>query len=395
MEQHRVCVLGGGRSALRSRASRGPSGQTRGVRRRSAAVGAPRGTRPRDQHRAHQRAVPRRCGFRSEPRRDGRRGRGRRRDARRRRGAARVLEATLRPAVAAAVRPDAVVLVSSSLHVEPSANLSLASSQIAPLLGLADDDRLCVLMGPNLYKQMLDDDGFAEATIGYDDDGSGRGRAGAALAARALAAPCPHAPVAGARPWRAAARSKHRRAGVGMCDGAGHGANCQTALIRAGLGEMRRFATRSRRKFAHAHVFTDEACARRPRLTCTAGRGRQLASGFGARARTRGRRGHVGGAVGGVGARDVQRDEAARPAHGQAGARRADGERRGRGVSSSARSARSRSTARAPPVDALRAVMRPAKAPVAAAAAAAAHRERSDGDDSTARARRLWRPSRS
>ena len=195
------------------------------------------------------------------------------------------LEATLRPAVAAAVRPDAVVLsLVKSLHVEPSANLSLASSQIASLLGLADDDRLCVLMGPNLYKQMLDDDGFAEATIGYDDDGSGRGRAGAALAARALAAPCfATRSVAGRAAVESCGALKNIVAlGVGMCDGAGHGANCQTALIRAGLGEMRRFATRFLGvKFAHAHVFTDEACGIGDLLlTCTAGRGRQLAKGF-------------------------------------------------------------------------------------------------------------------
>ena len=194
------------------------------------------------------------------------------------------LEATLRPAVAAALRPDAIVLsLVKSLHVEPSASLSLASSQIASLLGLADD-RLCVLMGPNIYKEMLDDDSFAEATIGYDDDGSGHGREGAALAARALAVPCfATRSIAGRAAVESCGALKNIIAlGVGMCDGAGHGANCQTALIRAGLGEMERFATRFLGVGAtHAHVFKDEACGVGDLvLTCTAGRGRQLAKGF-------------------------------------------------------------------------------------------------------------------
>ena len=202
---------------------------------------------------------------------------------------------TLTPAVASALRPDAVVLsLVKSLHFDASTGgLSLASTEISQLLGCSSAGgvmlarRLCVLMGPNLYKEMLDDDGFAEATIGYDDS-TPDGRAAAALVQRALSTPCfATSPVAGRAAVESCGALKNVVAiGVGFADGSGHGANTRAALIRVGLGEMSRFAAtflgaETDDGAARHPVFYGEACGLGDLvLTCTAGRGRLLAAAF-------------------------------------------------------------------------------------------------------------------
>ncbi|EOD19134.1 NAD-dependent glycerol-3-phosphate dehydrogenase [Emiliania huxleyi CCMP1516] len=176
------------------------------------------------------------------------------------------LQATL-PRVRKHIRADASVLsVVKSLHYEDARNrLSLPSSEILQLLGGTHE--VCALCGPNIYHEMTSDASFAEATIGCADSVSGRVAAAqwhALLMADYFATPDANVIALG----------------TGFGTGCGHGANVCAAIMRVGLGEMERFA----RRFlgaADARTFYEEACGVGDLvLTCTTGRGHQLAAAF-------------------------------------------------------------------------------------------------------------------
>ena len=189
------------------------------------------------------------------------------------------LEATL-PRVRKHIRADASVLsVVKSLHYEDARNrLSLPSSEILQLLGGTHE--VCALCGPNIYHEMTSDASFAEATIGCADSVSGRVAAAqwhALLRADYFATRC----IADRSGVEAAGALKNVIAlGTGFGTGCGHGANVRAAIMRVGLGEMERFA----RRFlgaADARTFYEEACGVGDLvLTCTTGRGHQLAAAF-------------------------------------------------------------------------------------------------------------------
>lgn len=184
------------------------------------------------------------------------------------------LASTLGP-LRGALEPRCVVLsVVKSLHYDGQ-SLGLPSSDILALLG---ERPLCVLCGPNIYSEMKTDDGFAEATIGFEPkDASLASLMTALVGTDAFAARA----VADRVGVEAAGALKNIVAlGVGFAEGAGHGANTRAALIRVGLLEMARFA-RACLGQCDERTFLTEACGVGDLvLTCTAGRGHRLAARF-------------------------------------------------------------------------------------------------------------------
>ena len=154
------------------------------------------------------------------------------------------------------------------------------ASTLGPLRGALEPRCvvLSVLCGPNIYSEMKTDDGFAEATIGFEPkDASLASLMTALVGTDAFAARA----VADRVGVEAAGALKNIVAlGVGFAEGAGHGANTRAALIRVGLLEMARFA-RACLGQCDERTFLTEACGVGDLvLTCTAGRGHRLAARF-------------------------------------------------------------------------------------------------------------------
>lgn len=170
-----------------------------------------------------------------------------------------------------------VLSVVKSLHYDAAAHhLSLPSSTILQYLGAHD---LCVLCGPNIYSEMVNDDSFAEASLGYIASSPGGRAAADRLLPLLRTQHFVARPVADRAGVEAAGALKNIVAlGVGFAEGAGHGANCRAVLIRLGLAEMAEFACRFLGA-SSAHTFLLEACGVGDLvLTCTAGRGHRLAA---------------------------------------------------------------------------------------------------------------------
>jgi glycerol-3-phosphate dehydrogenase (NAD+) len=166
---------------------------------------------------------------------------------------------------------DAVVVsLVKSLHYDGT-HLTTVCQEISAKLQLPT----LALMGPNIYKEMIRDE-FAEATVGHLP-------ADAGAAARVQE-------VFTTRTFRVSTCDD--RLGVelcgglknvvslaaGFCEGLGQGANTKAAVIRLGLQEMSTF---SQHLGARPSTFYEESCGVGDLiLTCTVGRGRQLAKSF-------------------------------------------------------------------------------------------------------------------
>ena len=128
---------------------------------------------------------------------------------------------------------------------------------------------------------MLNEDSFAEATLGFDAASSG-GAEAARVALQLFTTPSLVVKSIGdIRGVEAAGALKNIVAlGVGFAEGCGHGANARAAIIRLGILEMAKFAV-AYLEAGSADTFTTEACGLGDLiLTCTAGRGRNLAAKF-------------------------------------------------------------------------------------------------------------------
>ena len=170
---------------------------------------------------------------------------------------------------------DAVIVsLVKSLHYD-GINLTTVCHEISEKLKLPT----VALMGPNIFREMIRDE-FAEATIGH----------------------LPADVEAAARVKEIFTTSTFRvstcddRVGVelcgglknvislaaGFCEGLGQGANTKAAVIRLGLKEMSKFSTTYFGALgARAATFYEESCGVGDLLlTCTVGRGRQLAKSF-------------------------------------------------------------------------------------------------------------------
>ena len=175
---------------------------------------------------------------------------------------------------------DAVIVsLVKSLHYDgtnlTTPNLTTVCHEISEKLKLPT----VALMGPNIFREMIRDE-FAEATIGH----------------------LPADVEAAARVKEIFTTSTFRvstcddRVGVelcgglknvislaaGFCEGLGQGANTKAAVIRLGLKEMSKFSTTYFGALgARAATFYEESCGVGDLLlTCTVGRGRQLAKSF-------------------------------------------------------------------------------------------------------------------
>lgn len=165
-----------------------------------------------------------------------------------------------------------VISLVKSLHYDSNSNkLTTICDEISKKLNLPT---VC-LMGPNIYTEMIRDE-FAEATIGY----------------------CPIDISAAIRAQQVFTTDTFRvsicndRLGVelcgglknvislasGFCEGLHQGSNTKAAVIRLGLKEM---ATFSKHLGVSSKTFYEESCGIGDLLlTCTVGRGRQLAKSF-------------------------------------------------------------------------------------------------------------------
>eukprot|EP00946_MAST-07B_sp_MAST-7B-sp1_P003140 g3140.t1 len=177
--------------------------------------------------------------------------------------------------------PGSAVVVNcvKSLHyAEEEATLTTVSDDIERALpGVLS---VTSLMGPNIFREMVQPENFAEATVGYRS-----GDAAAAARVQRLFSCTPGFTVS----------LCDDRTGVelcgglknvvslaaGFCEGLGLGGNAKAAVIRAGLLEMARLPAALGIASVNENTMLREACGIGDLiLTCTVGRGRRLAAAF-------------------------------------------------------------------------------------------------------------------
>lgn len=142
------------------------------------------------------------------------------------------------------------------------------------------------LMGPNIYSEMVHQDDFAEATVGYSGAGCSDARAALAAAKRVqriFTTPTFHATLSDDRTGVELCGGLKNVVSLaaGFCEGLGLGSNAKAAAVRAGLLEMVRLPRALGLAGAREDTFLREACGIGDLiLTCTVGRGRRLAARF-------------------------------------------------------------------------------------------------------------------
>jgi len=140
------------------------------------------------------------------------------------------------------------------------------------------------LSGPNLYREMVSDEEFAEATIGYDDDNDDESQGNleaARLVQRITSSSCFQTSLTNDRVGVELCGGLKNvfSLAVGYMEGLDLGWNARSAAMRAGQHEMARFMN-SRGMGVPSTVFETSAGVGDLVLTCTAGRGRTLAAAF-------------------------------------------------------------------------------------------------------------------
>ena len=169
--------------------------------------------------------------------------------------------------------PIVVSLVKSLHYDSSSGRLKTICEEITHHLG--DSTPVLALMGPNIYTEMIRDT-FAEATIGYlPTDLDAAARTQRCFTTDTFCTSCCEDRLG---VELAGGLKNVVSLGAGFCEGLGQGANARAAICRLGLREM---ASLSERMGAKRSTLYEESSGMGDLvLTCTVGRGRQLACSF-------------------------------------------------------------------------------------------------------------------
>jgi glycerol-3-phosphate dehydrogenase/NAD(P)-dependent dehydrogenase (short-subunit alcohol dehydrogenase family) len=172
----------------------------------------------------------------------------------------------------------AVVNLVKSLHyAEEEATLTTVSDDIERALPGVP---VTSLMGPNIFREMVQPGEFAEATVGFRP----RDAAAAARVQRLFSStPNFHVSLCDDRTGVELCGGLKNVVSLaaGFCEGLGLGGNAKAAAIRAGLLEMARLPAALGIASANEDTVLREACGVGDLiLTCTVGRGRRLAAAF-------------------------------------------------------------------------------------------------------------------